>query len=500
LQALAAPAEPSVAALLAKYRQAAADPGAAPDAQLETAGTIVGSGLNGSFHVWVDGRNARADQNLGPRSETTLELGDRAYLEDANGDVRELRGVLLRRARTERFIESGDFALEPQRCSLAGASELGNKTVYLLDVSAENGEKQTLYLDAATGLPARVAYDDDDGRTTIDLSDWRTVDGRRFPFDAVASDGDHAFDQEQRTEWLVLDKPIDPAVFALAKSRRIDMAGSQTIALTQREGHLFVPVTIAGKTYEFLIDSGAQNILLEAAVAKDLGLVTTGALEVSGAQRTGGLQLAKLPALTVGNGTLHDLVVTTLDLGRSTGGAFHVDGILGYPFFAQTLVTLDPAGGTMTFGPPGSFAPPGERIAIETDRALPEAVLRLDDSLSAPFMMDTGNAGELLLYRPFVEAHPGIVPFTLTSRRSYGVGGAAASYRSSLDRLDLAHLTIYHADTDVMQATRGAFADRFDAGNVGLGVLKNFIFTFDESNNAMYVARGAAFDDGRNRP
>jgi hypothetical protein len=106
----------------------------------------------------------------------------------------------------------------------------------------------------------------------------------------------------------------------------------------------------------------------------------------------------------------------------------------------------------------------------------------------------------LLLYHPFLETHPGIVPFTLTSRRSYGIGGAASSYRTSLDQLDIGGLTIYHAETDVMQATRGAFADRFDAGNVGLAVLKNFRFTFDESNNAMYVARGGAFDDGRNRP
>jgi hypothetical protein len=48
-------------------------------------------------------------------------------------------------------------------------------------------------------------------------------------------------------------------------------------------------------------------------------------------------------------------------------------------------------------------------------------------------------------------------------------------------------------------AEKGAFADRVDAGNVGLGILKNFIVTFDLSNGALYLQKGDAFDDGRLR-
>ena len=50
-----------------------------------------------------------------------------------------------------------------------------------------------------------------------------------------------------------------------------------------------------------------------------------------------------------------------------------------------------------------------------------------------------------------------------------------------------------------MLATNGAFADRVDAGNVGLGVLRNFVATFDLGNAAMYLTPGTAFDDGRRR-
>ena len=125
--------------------------------------------------------------------------------------------------------------------------------------------------------------------------------------------------------------------------------------------------------------------------------------------------------------------------------------------------------------------------------------LRLNDALDGQFVVDTGDAADMLLYRPFVDRHPSIVQFTTAQRSSYGVGGAALSYRSDLDRLDIAGFPLYHTAVDVMLTTRGAFADRFSAGNVGFGVLKNFVVTFDDAAGALYLQKGALFDDGRYR-
>lgn len=456
--------------------------------------------MTGAFRSFTDRDRERTEQSLGPRSEITLRIGDRVWFADEDGDVREYTGVLLRRARTERFIESGDFAQRPDRCVYRGRTLAGRRAAYAVDVAAENGETQTVYLDARTFLPDRVAYDDDDGRATLDFFDWRTVAGRRFPFEVVASDGDRAFDTAQFTTSIDTAAQIDPAVFAPLVPRRIVMTAPETVGLLSHEGHLYAPVRIGARNYTFLLDSGAQNVVLDKRVAQELGLAPVGAFEASGATRTGGVQLAKLPALDIGaHGRLENLVVSTLDLRAATNGAFPIDGILGYPFFAAATVRIDPASGTMTFGPPGSLAPLGERVALETDRGIPEANVRLNASVDAPFLIDTGNAAEVLLYKPFVDRHAGIVPFSQTGRHSFGVGGSAASYRSSLDELRIGDIPLYNAETDVMLATSGAFADRFDAGNVGLGVLRNFVVTFDESSDALYLTRGAAFDDGRAR-
>jgi predicted aspartyl protease len=489
----------SVRDLLARYQRAIADPSASPVTQLDTYGTLSGAGLSGAFHTWKAGDRERADENLGPRSERTLQLAGRVWFADADGDVREFTGVLARRARTQRLIDSGAFASMPERCIFRGRSVISGNEVDALDVTAENGETETLYLDARTGLPDRIAYDDDDGRSSIDFSDWRTVGGHRFSFRNVVSDGDHEFDTVQTTTAVDLTKPIDPAVFGPFEPRYIDMSGAQTVPLDVRDGHLFASVRIAGRSYTFLVDTGAQNILVDKHVAAELGLTAIGALEASGAARTGGLQIVQIPELDIGAGRLHDLVATTIDLGASTSGAFRIDGILGYPFFASALVRIDPSQRTMTFGPPDSFAPSGEKINVEMDRAFPEADLRIDDSTLGHFIIDTGSAAELLLYRPFVEKHPGIVPFTQHARHSFGIGGSTPSYRSTLDQLSFGTVPLYQVDTDVMMATRGAFADRFDAGNVGLGILRNFVVTFDEPHDAIYVERGADFDDGRTR-
>ena len=55
-----------------------------------------------------DGVNEREDDVLGPRHETTLRLGDRIFVRNANGNVRELRGYLRRRALTEDLLDTGD--------------------------------------------------------------------------------------------------------------------------------------------------------------------------------------------------------------------------------------------------------------------------------------------------------------------------------------------------------------------------------------------------------
>ncbi len=462
-------------------------------------GTLSGEGLTGTYRIVRDGTNEREDDVLGPRRETSLRLGDKLYLRNSNGNVRELRGYLRRRALTEELLDSGEFVKHPELARFAGWGDFGSARVWRLEVNAQGGEPETLWIDPASGLPLRLEYLDGDGPSFVDYSDWRDVQGRKIAFRNVVSDGDHRFDTVQQTTSVILDGVVDPATFAALAPRLLATDRVHVVPLIERGGHVGVNVRIAGKDWFFILDTGAQSILVDTAVLKAAGVAGQGAMEVRGASRSGGLTAATLPQIDVDGAHVDDVVVSSLDIAQNFGGGMKIDGILGYPFFAWAMVEMDFAKHVLRFGPPGSFAPQGTRIDLDVDRELAEATVRVNNRLDAPFIVDTGNSGEMLLYRPFLDAHPGVVPFSATSSWSYGLGGANATYHTSLDAVKLGGYELYHRSVDVVLANNGAFADRVDAGNVGLGVLRNFVATFDLANASLYLARGASFDDGRSR-
>ena len=428
------------------------------------------------------------------RRERVLYLGERVIVQDGNGNVRELRGIVARRERTQRYVDSGAFLENPRSVKLVGATKLRGRAAFTLEITAPEGEPETLVVDALTGLPLREQYIEGDGPIWVDVEEWREVEGHLFPWRSIVSDGEHAFDFTQVTERVRINGAIADETFAPPAPRYLDLKAPVTVPIVESGAHFFCDVAIGGRIYRFLIDSGASGIVLDTHVAREQNLREEGVLEVRGATRSGGLHLVLVPSLRIGEAALRDLIATSLDL-----GSLRADGILGYPLFAAGLVRLDPVAKTMTLASPDGLAPRGERLEIELDRTLPEATLGINGTVRAPFLLDTGNSTEVLLFKWFVELHPGLVPFTGEDRRSFGIGGSARTYRTVIDELELAGTRLYQRDAAVVLETRGAFADRYDAGNVGLGVLRNFVVTFDEPHYAVYLDRASTFDDGRGR-
>ena len=482
--ARATDAAPPVATILAAYQRAT---NGANVKTVETSGTITGEGLSGAFHTWRDGDDVRADESLGPREETTLQIGDRIWVRDSNGTVQELTGYLRRRALTVDFVDSDAFLHAPDHVRFVGFGTIGDQRTWNIEVNADGGEPETLWIDVQSGLPLRTEYLDGDGPTYVDLSDWRDVDGQKIAFRSVTTDGEHDFDTVQQTASITLGGTVDPKLFTPLEGRGLVADGVQTVPLLDDGTRIACAVQIAGKAYAFLIDSGSGDVVLDSRVAQAAGLGEAGALEVRGAVRTGGLHVAQLSQLTIGTAELDNLVVSTLNLGDATGH-MRIDGILGYPFFAASEVQLDFAHHVMRFGPPGSFLPSGDRIAIDTDREVPEAVFRLNNAMDAPFIVDTGDSGQLLLYAPFVTAHPQLAPEVGAAASSYiGIGGADRSYSTSVRSLRLGSTVLNDQAADVIVAKTGAFADRIDAGNVGLGLLRKFVVTFDYADHELYL-------------
>jgi predicted aspartyl protease len=466
---------------------------------LEVRGALLGSGMNGTFHSWQTGDRARSDEHIGGRAEESLRLGDDQYLVNESGNVRRLQGLMLQRQRTSDFIDDDGFVREPQYDTFVGVKQLPDgRSAYELTVAPPNGQTETIDLDTKTLMIDRISYDEVDGTSTEDFYDYKTFAGALLAQKEVDSNGDHSYDITRYAEIIDVDRPIANSVFTIPQNTVIQTDKPVTVPLIDRQGHYYVHVRIGTRDYIFLVDTGAQSVVLDSRVAAEQGLKPIGHLEVSGAQRIGGMGIAKLDSLQIGGVDLPVGIVSVLNLQGATG-SYDADGVLGYPFFASAEVTIDTAAGTLTFAKPGTMHTKADAIPVDVDRQLVEIQGKVN-GVSGRFVVDTGNSTELLLFAPFMHAHQYLVQFQQRQfANDYGVGGSVPAASAIIDELDIGGYRLFNRYTNLMLADRGAFADRFDAGNIGIGILKNFIVTYDIANNKMYLQRGSGFDDGRYR-
>ena len=471
----------------------------APD-RLQTFGHLTGLGLQGTFHTWHDGSRERIDQQLGIRNLSTIRVGDAEYLVNASGNVRRISGILAERQKTEDVVDSGLYLDHPEYATYVGAMRLlDGRSVNQVRIAPPGGQPWIVSFDAQSAMIDSVSYVDGDRDSTVDFYDYRVVAGGLVAYKQVQSDGDRAYDITETVSVASADLPIDPSVFTVPASSQFQSDTPVTVPLVERRGAYFVPVQMNGHDYEFLLDSGSQAIIVDSRVAAANQLVPQGALEIAGTKRTSGLGVAVLDALRVGGALLPVRVATVLDLGAVSGGKFPIDGILGYPFFAAAEVRIDPDRSIMTIAKPGALAKLGTKLGVDVDRELPEVQARVDGD-PGRFLIDTGNGTELLLFHRFVDQHPSVWPAPHGPRVSnYGVGGAISAVPTTVDEFDLAGFRMFRRLTNVELTDTGAFADRFNAGNLGLPILKNFVSTFDLANQALYLTPSIRFDDGRYR-
>ena len=474
-----------------------------PPHTLVLTGTVEGLGLRGTFQTWREDNRERYDERLGIRMQRTLRVGDVQWAQNANGDVRELRGLAARRQITQDAIDSGDFARHPERVEFLGRAHLSDgRDVWQMRVQPLGGEPFGVAIDATTFMVDETAFVDGDAVTTNDYSDYRVTRGALYPTVIVESNGEHAYDVTSRVTSVSVDEPIDPATFAPLEAAIVDATVPANVPLLSDAGHYFVRGSAGGKPLLLLVDSGSQGLFLDTAAAARLGLSPEGTLLVRGSKRVAARGVAALDRIDIGTATLPAHVVSVVDLNGINYNGTTIDGVLGYPFFAAADVRVDPDAKILTIARPGTLPPRGTPIPIDTDRELPEATARLNGTTDGRFLFDTGNSNDLLVYHAFVQAHPGVV-FTAAAQRfatNRGVGGSSAAVPAVVYRLEIGPFTLYNRYADVMLDDSGAFSDANGAGNIGLGTLKNFVFTFDYAHRTLYLEKTRDFDDGRYRP
>lgn len=150
----------------------------------------------------------------------------------------------------------------------------------------------------------------------------------------------------------------------------------------------------------FLIDTGAPDIALDTAFAKELRLKTQSAgMGVFAGGRRAPVLSAVLPSLTLGGVQIGNVPARLLPT-RSFGGQYRIDGVIGTGLLMHFLSTLDYIHGKLSLAPP--LAAAFSSTQSSSGATVPMWLVgdhfifargRINDGPEALFNIDTGLAG-----------------------------------------------------------------------------------------------------------
>jgi hypothetical protein len=497
-------AAPSAGEILDAYK--AATGGSAWDGKVTMSGeaAIAGYGLTGTAHTVADLKNGRSesDYTMGPAGGANGFDGTTPWQKDMSGTVTLQQGgdaqVL---AVNDAYRTSGKWwRADRGGAEIVGAGEKteGGATYDVLTVTPKGGKPFDAWFDAKTHLLAKTVEKQGPQTVTTTMSDYRSVDGVLLPFKQVvdAGQGEKYLQTVTVTKVTFLgpqpDSTYAPPKVTVADFSIAGGAAETTIPIQVINNHLYGASKVNGKgPYVFIFDTGGHNIVTPP-LAKELGLKVEGTLPGTGAGEgvmEGGF--AHIDQLEVGDAALKNqlFVVFPLDsLGNIEG--VPLPGMVGYEVFRRFVTRIDYGARTVTLIDPKRFDPreAGTPVKFNFNDHIPE-VMGTFEGLPAKFDIDTGARSELTLTKPFAEKNGLRVshPKGVDAVDGWGVGGPSLGYVTRGKAMSLGPITIENVVTSLATQDKGAFSGSDYSGNVGGGILKRFVVTFDYNNQLMYL-------------
>lgn len=378
-----------------------------------------------------------------------------------------------------------------------GRESVNGRALDHLAVTPKGGRRFEAWFDADTHLLTRTVepqqffktqtlYDDYRREGAVSVAHKRTVDF------GTGADGIQTFtlirlDLASAQPLSAYARPSDPP-----RGGHIEGgATSVTVPFRLLNNHIYVQVTLNGHgPYTFLVDTGGHT-LISPRTAKEAGLTSVGSsVEAGAGEKTATTGFARYDQIALGAVRLTDQTAFVTDVYDKAVEGLPVDGMLGFELFARFAVRIDYGARAMTLWTFESFDPRGAGAAIPFvfyDH-LPNVAGLIDD-MPARFDIDTGSRAEVDVTAPFVERMglrarytPGVNTIT-----GWGVGGASRSYVVRLPSLTLGTVNATHVVAGLSEAKAGSFSDANYEGNVGSGLLKRFVATFDYAHQVLYL-------------
>jgi hypothetical protein len=441
--------------------------------------------MSGTYHVFRLGRDERDITLLGPFfNEAGVHNGTR-WQQTRNGITYSYGGVHdIRDARSETAWLTD---LEPREVRLIGESVPLN--AYVVEIDPPGGRHEWRFIDKSTGNVVRRDYVEKGRRYSLTFDDYRTFDGIAEPSRVRTVD---SLGNERDLSLLsrTLDLTPDPRDVDIPPSRRSLVEfppGITNVHLPMRvvNGLCVVKVRIGLKEYDFLLDSGAAGIVIDPAIVDDAHLETYGT-RVGATLGTFSETTGIVPVMSIGALRMRAVVARVVTVPFHLDDRTRIEGLLGFDFFLDTIVHVDPDHGIANAISPGAFKPPADAatIPLALDDRTPVVRARAD-AVSGRVVLDTG-ANRSVFTPPFASrADIAFDPSTAVAQFR-GLGGTGTAETVRLRSFDIAALPLFDPVVDVSNANLGA--EDID-GTAGTDLLHAYDLFFDYRAGALYVRR-----------
>jgi hypothetical protein len=252
---------------------------------------------------------------------------------------------------------------------------------------------------------------------------------------------------------------------------------------------ILLPVTIRGKEYAFLWDTGASSNFFDESLKSLLGKrLGQAKLETSADDVL--VECFAPPPACVGKLKLPvDRPVGCIDLSRAcqvAGRRF--DGVLGRPFHEKKIVQIDFDAGKLQIldgQPLQSDEAWGESVPLFRDRLGRPCIMgSVGENIRSPFLLDTGHNATGSLTQPFLDELAALSRFEWMGE-ALAVSFGGGTMRRSHGRLGSFSVGPFHHQDLVFGAGRD--------NTLGLSYLSRYRVTFDFVSGKMYLKKGRRF-------
>jgi len=294
---------------------------------------------------------------------------------------------------------------------------------------------------------------------------------------------------------------VDDADLARPPSRRalVAFADGTTSADLPADfaEHVYVAVRIGDTNVDFVLDTGSSGIVVDATVARLIGLQLYGEHSHVVAGRATYAR-AVVPELHAGALTLRDIVVGVVPLGWTGKRGGRIGGLLGFDFLAQLGVTIDYEHHRVTAVPGSAYVAPAAPQTVALDarfgRGIPLVTVSFDGAVAERVGLDTGGSGSFLMFDYFTRRNPNALRdddggIFSDGPEQIGVGGAFATKPAFVHTLALGALRVPSV-LGYRVTSEKSYTTEID-GVIGDRVLRWFTVGFDYMHERVYLTPNA---------